>query len=290
MSPTPPPSVPSPQQALRDRCVHPTETWRPFPDPPDAGTVVARFEAIVREHATRVAVSEGGRRLTYGDLDALANRMAHGLLRTTGPGVEPIAILFEHGVPMLATLLGVLKAGKLYVPLSPQDPPARLAHIVGDSTARLIVADPANLPLARSLAEGRQAVAADALMDGNEADAPGVRIPFEAYAYLIYTSGSTGLPKGRDRDARRRAALHPRVEQHLPRLPGRPRDSPRHARLQRRGEPDLQLRAGNEHPTCTQNRGVGPLAEVEIDVSSHQCQAGTAETSTFTAVAAATVP
>jgi amino acid adenylation domain-containing protein len=196
VSPAPRSAIPPAQQALRDRCVHATGTWRPFPDPPAAGTVVARFEAIARAHASRVAVSEGGRRLTYADLDALANRMAHGLLRATGPGGEPVALLFEHGVPMLATLLGVLKAGKLYVPLSPHDPPARLAHIVGDSTARLIVADPVNLPLAESLAAGRQAVAADALMDGNEADAPGVRIPFEAYAYLIYTSGSTGLPKG----------------------------------------------------------------------------------------------
>ena len=85
MSPTPPPAIPPAQQALRDRCVHATGTWRPFPDPPAAGTVVARFEAIAREHASRVAVSEGGRRLTYADLDALANRMAHGVLRMTGP-------------------------------------------------------------------------------------------------------------------------------------------------------------------------------------------------------------
>jgi amino acid adenylation domain-containing protein len=176
--------------------VHATGTWRPFPDPPEAGTVVARFESVAREHATRVAVSEGGRRLTYADLDALANRMAHGLLRTLGPGVEPVALLFEHGVPMLATLLGVLKAGKLYVPLSPHDPPARLAHIVADSTARLIVADPANRALAGRVADGRRVAEADAIGDGDDTGAPGVRIPFEAYAYLIYTSGSTGLPKG----------------------------------------------------------------------------------------------
>ena len=188
--------IPAAQQAVRDRCVHPTGTWRGFPEPEAAGSIVARFEELARLHADRPAVSDGPIQLTYAELDRAANRVAHGLLARGDGGEEPVALLFEHGAAMIVTLLGVLKAGRFYVALSPQDPPARSGQILEQSTARLIVADAANLGLARESAGGRTVIGADALASGGGDERPGRAIPFDACAYLIYTSGSTGEPKG----------------------------------------------------------------------------------------------
>ena len=188
--------VPAAQQAVRDRCVHPSGTWREFPAPEVVGSIVTRFEEQVRLFGARPAVSDEGCRLTYAELDAMANRVAQALLALGGDPARPVALLFEHGGVMLAALLGVLKTGGFYVPLSPHDPPARLAHILDDATARLIVADAANLPLARQVAGSRQALDVEALLSRGSAEPPGLSVPFDAYAYLIYTSGSTGEPKG----------------------------------------------------------------------------------------------
>ena len=188
--------IPPGQQALRDRCAHPTGAWQPFPPAESQVSAVARFEAQARAHAGRPAISVDGRQVTYAELDATANRVANALLREAGDRAEPVALFFEHGAPMIAALLGVLKAGKFYVALSLQDPPARQAQILEDSTARLIVCDAASAPLAARLPGTARVLELDALVAHGAPVAPGLRIPFEAYAYLIYTSGTTGAPKG----------------------------------------------------------------------------------------------
>ena len=156
--------IPPGQQALRDRCAHPTGAGQPFPPAESQVSAVARFEAQARVHAGRPAISVDGRQVTYAELDATANRVANALLREAGDRAEPVALLFEHGAPMIAALLGVLKAGKFYVALSLQDPPARQAQILGDSTARLIVCDAASAPLARRLPGTARVLELDALV------------------------------------------------------------------------------------------------------------------------------
>src|SRR4051794_3457643 len=73
-----------------------------------------RFEEQVRLHPDRFAVKSGKEELTYAELNRRANGVARAILRARGPGPEPVALLLEKGVALVAAILGVLKAGKFY--------------------------------------------------------------------------------------------------------------------------------------------------------------------------------
>jgi non-ribosomal peptide synthetase component F len=79
-------------------------------------SIVERFERQVAEFPDRLAVNSGEQELTYAQLNQLANQVAHLLLSERGGEEEPIALLLEQAPLLIATLLGVLKAGKIYVP------------------------------------------------------------------------------------------------------------------------------------------------------------------------------
>jgi amino acid adenylation domain-containing protein len=120
---------------------------------------------------------------------------------------ERIALLFGHGAPMIAGLLGVLKAGKAYVPLDASHPKERLAYVLDDAQVGAVLTDDTNLALATSLTEGELplinveeevGLAEDpgscvGATDGGEV---GLAVSPESVAYVLYTSGSTGKPKG----------------------------------------------------------------------------------------------
>jgi amino acid adenylation domain-containing protein/non-ribosomal peptide synthase protein (TIGR01720 family) len=139
-----------------------------------------------------LAVICGSERLTYRELDegsaALAAR-----LRELGVGPEvPVAVCAERSVRLVVALLGVLRAGGVYLPIDPEDTPSRIAFVLRDAGAAALVAQPAIA--ARLPATGVPAVDPDAPLP--PASAPVARVVPENLAYLIYTSGSTGLPKG----------------------------------------------------------------------------------------------
>ncbi|WP_157851799.1 AMP-binding protein, partial [Streptomyces monomycini] len=118
--------------------------------------------------------------LTYRELDARANRLAHWL---AGQGVGPetrVALVLPRSVELAVALLAVLKAGGAYVPVDPEYPRARRAFILAD-VAPVLVLDEGTLP--RDLS-------------GHPATGPGVRLTPGHAAYVIHTSGSTGVPKG----------------------------------------------------------------------------------------------
>jgi amino acid adenylation domain-containing protein len=106
-------------------------------------------------------------------------------------------LLIAQGVQLIATILGVLKAGKSYVPLDPAHPVARLAYMVEDAQPGLIVADDANGRLAQQLAERRYQLLdlAQMRLDGPDHDLQLALSP-DLPAYIFYTSGTTGQPKG----------------------------------------------------------------------------------------------
>ncbi len=140
----------------------------------------------------------GGRRLTYAELDARANRLAHHL-RRLGVGAEvPVAVLLERSPEMIVAALAALKAGGAYLPLDPVYPAERLAWLVTDARVGAVVTEESLA--GRVEGGGAPLVVLDALERpwGNEPATPpplGDPAP-EALAYLIYTSGSTGKPKG----------------------------------------------------------------------------------------------
>ncbi|NCE93551.1 non-ribosomal peptide synthetase [Pseudomonas sp. L13] len=135
--------------------------------------------------------------LTYAQLDARANQLAHALgEQGVGPDVL-VGICIERSIEMVVGLLAILKAGGAYVPLDPEYPQERLAYMIEDSGIQLLLSQQsllASLPVA-----GIQVIALDqpALwLDGYSSDSPNVAPHALNLAYVIYTSGSTGKPKG----------------------------------------------------------------------------------------------
>ncbi|HEX2740525.1 MAG TPA: amino acid adenylation domain-containing protein [Rubrobacter sp.] len=183
-----------PEQVRR---VHPTNAFIRFEKEETEQSIPQRFEQQVRRYPDRLAVKTKGHQLTYAALNKVANRMARVLLARRGEGPESIALLLEHNASMIGAILGVLKAGKAYVPLDPSFPYARNAYILEDSQAGLIITNDKNRPLADSLGENRHSLIdideiGPALPD-EDANLP---ISADNLANIIYTSGSTGQPKG----------------------------------------------------------------------------------------------
>ncbi len=170
-------------------------------DPPVPYPADRRLHELFSEQATRtpaaIALIDGRDRITYRDLEARANRLAHHL-RARGAGREtPVAVCLERSPALVVALLGVLKAGAAYVPLDAAYPPARLAHMLESSAAPLLVT---TAELGEQLPEtGARRVLLDrdrraiARRPGTPPAVPGAGTDL---AYLIYTSGSTGEPKG----------------------------------------------------------------------------------------------
>ncbi|HID9686015.1 TPA: pyoverdine non-ribosomal peptide synthetase PvdD, partial [Pseudomonas aeruginosa] len=103
------------------------------------GTLQQRFEEQVRQWPQAVALILDEQRLSYGELNARANRLAHCLI-ARGVGADvPVGLALERSLDMLVGLLAILKAGGAYLPLDPAAPEERLAHILDDSGVRLLL-------------------------------------------------------------------------------------------------------------------------------------------------------
>ncbi|MFZ3474302.1 amino acid adenylation domain-containing protein [Streptomyces sp. 4.24] len=179
------------------------ETWAAGPALPQGGPatlteVLARTAARTPEAPALVFED---RTLTYGDLDRRANAMAR-RLRALGVGADDrVAVCLEQSPELAVALVAVLKAGGGYLPLDPEQPPARLAHLVADAGAKVLITD----SMLRRRFGDHPAV--DLLTgDGGDAtewdgaDRDGAPLEevsgADHLAYVIYTSGSTGTPKG----------------------------------------------------------------------------------------------
>jgi amino acid adenylation domain-containing protein len=159
------------------------------------------FEQQVQYNPEAIAVVFQTRQLTYQELNAQANQLAHHL-RSIGVKAETlVGICIERSIDMLVGLLGILKAGGVYMPLDPAYPAERLAFMLEDSQAAVIVTQ-------QSLVEQLKPLWVDdrLVLVCIDSDAPIISsqsnenlldiIPGENLAYIIYTSGSTGKPKG----------------------------------------------------------------------------------------------
>ncbi len=154
------------------------------------------FAAQAARRPAAIAVSCEGERLTYGELESRANRLAR-QLRRLGVGPEVLAgVCLERSLDLVVALLAVLKAGGAYLPLDPRQPEARLAFMVEDAGAAVVVA---SAELAARLPRWVPVVCLDEQADALAAQpdtAPDSFALPESLAYVIYTSGSTGRPKG----------------------------------------------------------------------------------------------
>jgi amino acid adenylation domain-containing protein len=190
-------NLPPEQAAIRARCFHPTGTFEEFPEHEIYQSIAERFEKTVAKYPNRLALKIEDRTVTYGDLNRSANRIAHAILSARGPGNEPIALLFERGIDIVAALLAALKAGKFYAALDRSLPTERLTHLLKDSQATLVVTNTPGHEIIHQLGlDSRQLLNIDELDDSLSNANPGLLLSPATLAYLIYTSGSTGKPKG----------------------------------------------------------------------------------------------
>ncbi|MBW3570675.1 MAG: amino acid adenylation domain-containing protein, partial [Gemmatimonadetes bacterium] len=161
------------------------------------GCVHRLFQAQAERAPDAPAVLDAGGPLPYAELDRRANRLAH-LLRRRGVGPEVrVGVCMERGPELLVCILGVLKAGGAYVPVDPGSPAERIALLLRDSAASLLLADDG--AAGAVAADGARVLRLDALRDELAAQpehAPEDRSHPQAAAYVLYTSGSTGTPKG----------------------------------------------------------------------------------------------
>jgi amino acid adenylation domain-containing protein len=189
--------LPPEQEAIRARCFHPSGRFVEFPKEDVETSIPERFEKIVDVYPHRLAIKTGDRSLTYAELNQQANRVAHAILERRGPGDEPIALMCEDKIHEITAILGVLKAGKFYVPLDVGYPKQRNAFFLTDSTAAIIVCDAQGIDRASEIAAKKDSLIGIENLNSNVSDENlKLSISPEALAFIMYTSGSTGEPKG----------------------------------------------------------------------------------------------
>ena len=179
--------------------------------------IIKKFIEQVERFYEKPAIKKGDLELSYGQLNDYADRIARAIITgdnpttpttqtITGEEQQQAALLFEHGIGMIAALLGVLKACKTYVPLDISYPIKRQLYILENSEARLLLTNNLNIGPAQEIA-GQMKMAGREIRILN-IDCIEEKIPHSTFspvereangdrnAYIIYTSGSTGQPKG----------------------------------------------------------------------------------------------
>ncbi|MFI5773001.1 amino acid adenylation domain-containing protein [Streptomyces sp. NPDC051658] len=171
------------------------ELWTDTAREPVDLDAVATFTRFAAERPQALAVRDGRQQLSYAEVDARANRLAHHLI-SLGTGPESVVgLLAERSVEQLVAVLAVLKTGGAYLPVDPYLPDERKAYLLDDSGVRLLIADRSDDPAGR---EGRRIIGLDRAEEWafRPATAPTPHVTLDNLAYVIYTSGSTGRPKG----------------------------------------------------------------------------------------------
>ncbi|RKH60419.1 non-ribosomal peptide synthetase [Corallococcus aberystwythensis] len=166
-------------------------------DYPREASLTALFEEQAARAPQAIAVEFEGRRLTYGELDARANQLAHHL-RALGVDVgTPVGLCTSRSLEMVVATLAILKAGGAYVPLDPAYPTERLLFMARDTRFPVLLVQPGQESKLATL-EARVVTLEPSwdVFARESTRSPRITVPAEALAYVMYTSGSTGRPKG----------------------------------------------------------------------------------------------
>ncbi|NHB63813.1 non-ribosomal peptide synthetase, partial [Photorhabdus sp. RW14-46] len=179
------------------------ESWNPTETPyPAALCIHQLFEQQAEKTPEAIALAYKDQTLSYAELNARANRLAHQLIALEVKPDQLVAICVSRSPAMVVALLAVLKAGGAYVPLDPAYPGERLTQILIDAAPAIILADEAGqIALGEKSLVGRHVLDPNILDPKNVPEQPDSNPHIPALrphhlAYVIYTSGSTGTPKG----------------------------------------------------------------------------------------------
>jgi fengycin family lipopeptide synthetase D len=169
------------------------DTEAPFPT--DC-SIVELFEKQVALRPEKVAVSFQGQELTYSELNARANQLAHALRERGCEKETIIGLVLDRSLEMIVSIIGVLKAGGAYVPIDPDAPQGRIDYLLSDSGAPVVISK-THLKDKLSNYAGNLFILDDlSVIASYSEENPASDITADNLAYIIYTSGSTGKPKG----------------------------------------------------------------------------------------------
>ena len=176
---------------------HPNSAFVPFDQDGVEHSITQRFEWIVDRYPDSLAVKDSRGDLTYSALNQSANRLAHVLLDEREGVGESVGLLLGKDAVAIAAVMGVLKAGKAYVPLDPSYPFDRLKSISEHAQLTSLLTDANNAQLADKLSSSHvDVIRVDHLSITRSAANPGLQLSADTLAAIFYTSGSTAKPKG----------------------------------------------------------------------------------------------
>ncbi|MCE2029778.1 non-ribosomal peptide synthetase [Sessilibacter corallicola] len=168
-------------------------------------SVVELFEQAVNQHPDKIAARFNDESITYRELNNQANNVANHLLDLGVAADDLVAVCQRRSLPMLVSLIAVLKAGAAYVPIDPNYPQDRVAYMLEHSNVAIVLSD-TNVIASSDVdftldAKDRNVLDINALLSESARDAGNTEKPNHTatgnhLAYVIYTSGSTGKPKG----------------------------------------------------------------------------------------------
>ncbi|MBZ9886025.1 AMP-binding protein [Mesorhizobium sp. CA10] len=160
-------------------------------------TIPARFDRVVRSHASHVAIGGERQQWTYGEVDRRSNQLARAILERTQPGQGCVAYLVDHSPDMVICALATLKAAKAFLCVHPGMPLAAQRDIINDAAPDLLLAGASHAMTAFNLVDDQRRVRLIQDIDARySADALHVPVDPGDPAAIFYTSGSTGRPKG----------------------------------------------------------------------------------------------
>ncbi|WP_446039161.1 amino acid adenylation domain-containing protein [Streptomyces sp. SID1121] len=174
------------------------EEWHGTVTGSSGSNLAELFAAQAARTPDAVALTDGDRELTYAELDAVTNRLAHHLI---GLGVRQesvVAVLMERSADLLTALLSVVKAGGVYAPLNHADPDGRLDQIIAETRAPVLITDVplSDHPIVAKTTAHVVVLDGTAAFDHLPATPPAYPAHPDQWVYVMYTSGSTGVPKG----------------------------------------------------------------------------------------------
>ncbi|WP_340622199.1 non-ribosomal peptide synthetase [Xenorhabdus siamensis] len=164
---------------------------------PDSLCIHQLFEQQVEKTPDATALVYEEQTLSYAELNARANRLAHQLIALGVVPEQRVVLCVTRSLAMVVGLLAVLKAGGAYVPLDPAYPSERLAHILSDAAPLVVLVDQAGqIALGEKAFTGLTVIDPNSLPDQSDSNPQIQTLTLRHLAYVIYTSGSTGTPKG----------------------------------------------------------------------------------------------
>lgn len=173
------------------------DTYTPFPKDK---TIFQMFENAAHNFPHNIAISSDKGQFTYKELNERANQLANGLIEKGLKKGDFVTIFMERSLETIISIMGILKAGGVYVPVDPEHPEDRNAYIISDTKSPFIVTKNLYIGKAKELLSNSESVKEIIIIENDihnfSTENPHIHVNPEDLAYVIYTSGSTGRPKG----------------------------------------------------------------------------------------------